>query len=372
MDEQTPIPEQTESAPVPPPKPAVPPKKPRRPRRPLKSLLRAALIRVYAFALVLTISGVCLSAMVYLYRFVFTPAQLPPEFARWQGRLEASALRQSDVPGMTTAAGRAPMAHYHKVERWFQPDPGNTCTTAGCHSPLPHDPKTKIATFPNLHVTFLDCTVCHEAPGNSPIAAQWVGLAGYRAQSPPAILRLIALLESMQPGAADTKDSRPQIVALLKEFVAGAGSGVDRDIEDLLIELETSDPGSPVWRLALRHLTAQLPLHARGEYGAKIVRKAPATDSARITGLTRAYLGAPPGGEREKIKTQIHETLIAKPDACAKCHATGAGLLDFAALGYSPRREQVLRALPLARMVEQIRHGESFQLPSLLEAKDGR
>jgi hypothetical protein len=358
-------------APPSPPPPAVE-KKPRRPRVPLKKRLRTYGVRAYAGALALTVATVCGMALVYLFRAVFTPATLPPNFAEWEGRLDPTALRQAHVPGVTTGAGRAPIAHYHKVDRWFAPDPRNGCTVAGCHSPLPHAPESPIAAFVNLHVTFLDCRVCHEPiAADRPLAVEWVETETERARPVPAALQLIRLLEGLGREKADAVRAHPSIVALLGEVAAA--SGHDVEIDDLLAQIDSSVPDSPYWRKSVQQLARELPRHARGEYGAKVARQGGTKDAAAVARLTKTYLAAPAGGaERADLEKQLHRDIVPRPGACATCHAPAGKAFDFEAMGYSPRRARTLRTLPLAGMVEQIRAGESFQLPQLMEAENGR
>jgi hypothetical protein len=351
-----------------PPPPPTPPK-PRRPRVPLKQRLWTITMRTYSGALVLGIATVCLMALIYLFRAVFTPATLPPTFSRWQGRLDPAALRQEQVPGVTIQAGRAPMDHYHKVDRWFGSDPKNSCTVSGCHSPLPHPPKVRIAAFLNMHVTFLDCTVCHEASDTGVLDVGWITSATGKPQQPPAVLRLIRTLTDMGSGDDAARKAHVTIIALLTEMDGPAGR--DPQLDDLRAQIDSSVPGSPFWRKSVQELARELPQHARGEYGAKIARVHSATDAAGTVKLTQAYLAAPePSEQRKEIEKQIHQKIVAKPGACFACHVDKGGILNFQAEGYSPDRARVLQTLPLARMIEQIRAGESFQLPKLMEGGD--
>jgi hypothetical protein len=330
--------------------------------------MRVIVGHVYAGLLLLVIATVCFTALVYLFRAVFTPAGLPVTFSDWQGRLDPAALRQDHIPGVTTAAGRAPMPHYHKVDRWFRPDPHNACTVSGCHSPLPHTPKSPIAAFPNLHVTFLDCTVCHEAGvEGQAIEVVWRGSASGTVQDPPPVLRLTRVLEDLGPSEADAKAAHPKIVALLKEMNAIAG--LEPEMEDPLVEIDSSVPNSPFWRKSVQSLRDQLPLHARGEYGAKMTRAYSANNpAATLAEQTRAYLAAPENSpQRKELSGQIHKSVLPKPGGCSNCHVTEGGLFNFQAAGYSAQRARTLQKLPLGRMVERIRAGEKFQLPRITE-----
>lgn len=354
------------------------PAEPPEDERNVRTLLRAAFVRFYSLALAVGVAAVCGSAIIYLYKFVFTPPQLPAALSQWQGSLDAAALRQPHVAGVTDDAARAPMNHYHKVDKWFQPDLKNTCTAAGCHSPLPHDKGSKIAAFSNLHVTFMDCMVCHD-PSNAGapkgrLQAGWVTLADYQPRDVPAVLQLIKFMEGLgnNPAKADAEQAHPTIVGLLRQVIGAVGQ--DGLLDDLLVQIEASVPASPLWRRSVQRLTAELPAHARGEYAAKVARSTVSPLRPELAGPTKAFLAAAEGSEaRKRISDGLHQGVLAKPSACANCHTTEkAGMLDFEALGYTARRAKVLRELPLARMAQQIRDGEVFQLPKLLEAGDVR
>jgi hypothetical protein len=344
-------------------------KRPKKPRRPLKQMLRLIGVRAYTIALLGGVALICAIALVYLFRSVFTPARLPEAMAQWQGSIDAASLRQPHVPGVTEAAGRAPISHFHKVDRWFQADPHNGCTVSGCHEPLPHTVKSKIAAFANLHVTFMDCAVCHE-PITGPIDAHWVSTNKNTAREPPAVLRLIGLLEANGITKENAKSLMPQIAALTKETLATTGH--NPLIEDLLIQIDSSVPGSPIWMKSVHRLAAEVPLHARGEYGAKLARKSPAVDAAKMAKQTKEYFSDAGRESRKQIESGIHERVLKRPNACVACHSRDSKLLDMEALGYSPKRATALRGLPLAGLMEQIRQGETFQLPRLLEGDDGR
>lgn len=345
-----------------------PPKKGPRPLR----LLGKVLVRLYTAGLALFILAVCLSAIVYLFRSVFQPAHIPDKLKGWQGQVDAASLREPHVPGITGMAGRAPIGHFHRVDHWFQVDARNGCTVAGCHSPLPHMPKSKIAAFANLHVTFMDCMVCHDpsAKQSGRIEARWIAIANYTTQAPPAVLRLAALLEPLKIGdKAEAQRIHGTMVALLKDVIQTAGT--DPALEDLLVQIESAVPDSPLWKRSVQRLIAELPRHTRGEYAAKIARGGNVKDTASLASQTAAFLAAPEGSaQRKQISDSIHKEILAQPSACAICHTTEpTGMLDLPALGYSPARARVLRELPLARMAQQIRQGESFQLPKLLESQ---
>jgi mono/diheme cytochrome c family protein len=184
------------------------------------------------------------------------------------------------------------------------------------------------------------------------------------------VLRLTRLLEELGVGEADAVAAHPKIVALLNEMDGVVGR--EPALDDLLSQIESSVPQSPFWRESVQELTHELPLHTRGEYGAKMVLRFPKQDAKGAAVLVKAYFVAAEGSVRRKdIGRQIHQNVLAKPGGCSTCHALEGGRLDFAGAGYSPARTRALRALPLAGVVERIRAGESFQLPKLTEDGDG-
>ena len=118
----------------------------RHPLHPL-SLLRCLgkfFTRVYALALMLVLCYAGYLAVTYLMDIIVRPVQTPKQMLEWQARTDVASLREASSPGVSSQAARAPMAHYHRIETWFQNDPGNGCTTSGCHEPLPHGKKMKV------------------------------------------------------------------------------------------------------------------------------------------------------------------------------------------------------------------------------------
>ena len=130
-------------------------------------------MRTYALLILLLVSAAGYWAVRYLVRTVFYPPEVPAQILQWQGRLDAASLRGKSSAGVERAAPRSPMGHYHQVDQWFQPDASNGCTIGGCHEPLPHGSKIKVAAFANFHATFLDCRMCHQ-PAAHPAAARWI------------------------------------------------------------------------------------------------------------------------------------------------------------------------------------------------------
>jgi hypothetical protein len=326
-------------------------------------------VRTYAAALLVAVLLPGIWAVGYLFQTVFKPAAIPKRLLDWQARIDVGALRAKDVPGVTGASSRAPLAHYHRVERWFQQDEANGCTVSGCHQPLPHTAKVKIPAFTNFHTTFLACQMCHVEPQQAG-AIGWVSTSNAAPQASPAMLQLVSYLDSSQQERADNPTAaHAMILRLLRDAIAAAGT--DEPLSELLIQFDTSQPGSPVWRLAETRLIDELPLHARGEYGAKLARNSNsyARDAAQMRAMAGKYLAAPKDGpERTKLHDSIHASLTKAPAQCTSCHSDGPQKLDFQKLGYAQARAATLEHLELANQMQRIRNGERFEIPDLLKS----
>ena len=334
----------------------------------IRHAARTILHRLYALAILVVVVWASYAAVAYLFRSVFTPAQLPLKLHTWAGDLHVETLRP-EAAG-TPQAPRAPIGHYHGVNRWFQPDPHNGCTARGCHEPLPHTKRKEVRAFANLHATFLDCGTCHDAGLTGPVEAVWVDTTTGRAQEPPAMLRLLRELERSAGIIKDQPEEiHPTILEQLREVIVVIGG--DPVLEYLLVRLDTAEPGSPVWRHSVDRLRSELPAHARGEYGAKLTLRGSVDDTAGSAEQTKLYLEAAANSRRkQKLYEAIHANIVAKPGACLACHGDQPPRLDFALLGYPPDRATYLLSSPVARLIQRIEQGETFHVPTLLEGGD--
>ncbi|HSV15821.1 MAG TPA: hypothetical protein VLI90_16280 [Tepidisphaeraceae bacterium] len=342
----------------------------------LKRAARLVFIRAYAAMILLAITAGGFFAVRYLVRLVFFPPTLPPRFVQWQGNLEVASLRKTDQPGVEMPAMRSPIGHYHGVDRWFQPDNTNGCTLSGCHEPLPHGEKSKVPAFANFHTTFLQCQMCHAPAANHPASASWVNTSTARTQSTPAILQLLAYLELNADAIQnDPASVSPKIVALLRESINILGG--DALLDGLLAQIETSEPGSPVWKHAMIELTAELPLHARGEYRAKLAWSETADGGmakfAKLTEQSKQYLPLPKDDpQRKELNAAIHGGLDKEAATCLSCHGDKPAMIDFTAVGYTPKRAAFLGQLEVARLMQQIRRGERFFIPNMVGAENAK
>ncbi|MFI5379814.1 MAG: hypothetical protein ACHRHE_10990 [Tepidisphaerales bacterium] len=323
--------------------------------------------RIYALALMLVLCCAGYLAISYLIDIVTRPVHMPKQFLEWQAKLGTASLRDSQSPGVATEAARAPMGHYHHVEAWFQVDPGNGCTISGCHEPLPHGKKMKVPAFANFHMAFLECQSCHATPAAKPEKMAWMNIQSGQLQEVPAILQLIKLLEEkseiIEKAPAQVQGT---IVSLLKAVLSAHTP--ERMLEDLRIQLETSEPGSPVWRLTVQRLAGLLPSYARGEYGAKLIPQTAlagyAQGNQQLRELAVQYAAAPKDSpERKALEDKAHAGVVKHPAGCVACHSDSPGLIDYAAAGYLPSRAGYLSKLQLAELMQDIRNGKQFFLP---------
>jgi len=339
-------------------------------------LLNEFRIRVHAFAVLLIVSFAGYLAVTYLLNSVFLQPPVPTRFLDWQARNDAAALRSSSARGLTTSAERAPLSHYHRTRSWFQPDPRNGCTVPGCHDPLPHTQKQKVPAFTNFHTTFLACQMCHAPATGGPSAVIWVNTTSAQRQPSPAMLQLLRYLDtSSELIPRNPAEAHAAILPLLRDTLAILGH--DPALSTMLLQIETSEPGSPVWRQAVDQLTYDLPSYVCGEYGAELARELQPGSyqetSKTMRNLAQRYLAnysdVP---QRKQLHTEIHGSLLKEPVTCLACHGDSPATLNYEALGYSPRRAKLLSNLPLAHLMQQIRQGEQFHIPKLLGSDNAR
>lgn len=329
-------------------------------------ILKNLVVRIYTLVVMVIVLLAGYAAVNYLYRSIFLPGRPPQKILEWQAVTEAERLQKAEPSiGITEPAGRAPLAHYHAVDRWFQPDLRTGCISAGCHEPVPHRRSKELRAFANLHATFISCEVCHTEHADLPAPAVWVDLNTGRPQSPPAILQLSGLIRAAtQP--ADLVDDHAEILELLGAAIAVVGR--DPVLDHLALRLETARPDSPVWRRAIEQLRGELPNHARGNYGAKIAPATANTDPQPLVSdfgdLAEQYFDrTADAARRDAIHDQIHQDVIAAPEGCLPCHRPEARMLDFQALGYSAGRIDEFTGSPVVGMMEPIRAGQPFRLP---------
>lgn len=328
-------------------------------------------VRLYALLLLLLVLWAAWAALAYLFRSVFAPNVTPARFVNRPLNLPVEVLEQG---GPAIAEGHtAPLDHYHGVGELAWGAARTGCSTSGCHAPLPHARDKATRAFTNLHVTFLDCSMCHDASLSLPIEAAWYNATtGDRLDHAPPLLAIAALFESLESTEL-TAETDTTLRRLLAEAVTSRPN--DPNLARRLTELETTQRNSPAYRLAVGHLRRDVPNLARGEYGALLAstaaRQRQQQQSAERQRWTREYLAdKSSNARRRELHDQIHANVVARPNACLECHSEPVARMNYAAAAYPPQRTAQLQGLPIARLVQRIREGTPFYLPDLLEPGD--
>lgn len=328
------------------------------------------IVRAYAAGLLLVTLWTGYAVFDYLIETVFSPMHVPQEIREWQARLDATLLTAQPAAGLTRDAPRAPMNHYHGVQRWYQPDPLNNCTTSGCHSPLPHGKSKAVRAFANFHSTFLSCEMCHAAGLSGTVATVWVDTRTNESTDPPAMLRLLALMERSDARVEEDLDGmHVEIMSLLRASAEIAGR--DSALGFLLTQFDTTEPGSPVWWKSLARLRDEVVRHVRGEYGAKLaVKGAEQEEIAALIGeLVKEYQSATADEDQSALSVRIHESVAGEPAGCQACHGGRPGRLDYQSVGYTRSRSEYLQSMAIATMMQHIREGRPFHLPQVLDPR---
>jgi hypothetical protein len=335
-------------------------------------VLKSFVVRVYSLVVLLVVMWTLYAAVSYMAVFVFVPGEVDEAFLDWRGRLDTASLRASQETDVTMAGRRAPLEHYHTVEPWFQPDPANNCTTSGCHLPLPHDRRKEVRAFANLHATFMTCEMCHAEGLSGTVEAKWEPLKPALADyDTPPMLKLIGYVQTTDDFTEDPPKAHDTVLPLL-EAVQKTTAGNDL-FSFIILQLETANPASPVWRRAIEQLQAELPGQARGEYGMKITptkfidRRQPSSERRK---LADTYLNATSETARTNAFSKLHDGIISQPKACGSCHGGEPVRINFTELGYTERRSIQLRTSLIAQLVQNVMKGQPFYMPRFLEGDD--
>ena len=347
-------------------------------KRQRRSLLLASVARrVYAAGATVLCCVVAYMSLRFLLVLLFSHEAAPVDIVGIPTRLDADQFftTASDVParnGRDDEQMRGPLAHYHQIPQWFQPDPGSTCATAGCHSPLPHTKRIEVRAFLNMHTTFVDCLICHAERSNETARVGWYSLADQAAVDSPAMLNLVGYVEGL---GAIAPDDAPNVSLKLQELIRAAlpFSGENPQLSDWLLRLETTHPRSKIWNDIVDEIHAEIQLHMHGEYGAKLgwfvdnqlVRNGTTDQQAATREFLRraAERGAVDDAGNEALLDRVHANVAPKGAMCTPCHSQDPTLANVAELGYSPARVRSLQESLIMRSVLRIEAGEPFFLP---------
>ena len=333
--------------------------------------------RTYAVGVIVLVTWLSYRALYYLVVTLVFPTPTPAQIVGIPTRLDEAVLktRRSSWPGVQISENpRAPLAHYHHLDSWIQPDRFNDCTRNGCHAPLPHAQRKEVRAFLNMHATSLHCGVCHMESERRPLVTTWYDLHTGEPRGAPTVLRTYAWLvsdEGRNELAQPTADSQDRLVELLRTAAREADG--EPALTQLAEHFAAVRYSSPAFQQLVEEAGAALPRHFRGEYGAKLAlqneRGRPILGHPNTEQATQAYLREAQTADATRIAQlvgAVHPLRRPQPVSCGDCHRSAGGLVDLAAAGYPPARVEMLSRPVIFRMIENIAAGQPFYLPEFV------
>jgi hypothetical protein len=338
--------------------------------------------RVYAAGIIALVLWLSYQAIRYLIVTLMFPEPAPARIIGIPKRLTEATLetRRTQWPGAGSDENpRAPLAHYHRLDEWIEPDRFDSCTQSGCHAPLPHSRHKEVRAFLNMHATSLNCAVCHMQTDERPLPTVWYDLSTGQPQPPPDALRAYGWLmseEGRQELAHPTAATQQKLVKLLR--------GAARESYNVPALVQLAEHAAAVhysstaFQQAVEAARTTLPRHFRGEYGAKLTLRDPRSQLPVLTNpgteaAVQAYLRESQTADparKQQLLAAVHPNRREPTLHCTMCHTASGGLLDFAAAGYPPARVAALTQPPIFRMIEHIASGRPFQLPGFVRPEE--
>ncbi len=346
------------------------------PRRGVAWLVQQIVRRTYAAGMACVCFVLAFISLRFLVGLLIGHEAAPIHITDIPKRLDAATLAAAPPEALRNPVSdvrpRGPLAHFHQIPEWYQPDPGNTCATAGCHPALPHGERIEVRAFLNMHATFLDCTVCHVAQHDED-TAHWISLPEREIAQTPAVLRLAELLaETGDVGDAEARALSARLETLLSEALAEAGRS--DLLSDWLLRLQTIHPQGVLFRALLAEMRRGIQLYMHGSYAAKIAffsggRLSGTPDAEQRAAISRFLRveDAMSDSEREQTLDVVHAGLTDRGPLCAACHTAEDPMLDFAALGYPQARIAEMRDSLVVQQIISIEQGQEFHLPRIVE-----
>lgn len=345
---------------------------------PLVRVVRIALkvaFRLYVLGVIVLVGWLSYNALRYLVVSLMFASPPPATITELPTRMDGSILRASPSSWAALQAAedpRAPLAHYHGIDGWFQLDVFNGCTRSGCHGPMPHNERKEVRAFLNMHATSIHCGVCHIQFEASPLRLAWYSLSDGRLRDAPALVRAYGWLvapEGRQALAAPTAAIQAELVQLLR--TAAVESGGDHTLSRLAEELAAARHTSDVFQALVETARVQVPLRFHGQYGAKLALRDgssgqlllayPNTEDA-VTEFLQPGATADPA-QRDALLERVHPRQRAQSLNCTSCHRPEKSLVDLPGAGYPPERIASLQAGWVFRAIESISEGVPLHLP---------
>ena len=334
--------------------------------------------RIYAVAMIGLVAYLSYLALHYLVTTLMIPTPPPAQITGVPLRMSHEILDSdlSDWRGIQAAEiPRMPVAHYHRISGWLQPDRFNTCTTSGCHNMLAHSKHKATRAFLNMHAANMQCGVCH-LESATPLPLTWYSLDDGQATDPPAMLRLFAwLLEQRAAGILDapTLEFHTELMTLLDQMVAQARQS--KNIVALADEVRAPRYTSDQFVTLVHELLHRLPQFFHSRYGAKLALRDPRTgqplldgggDRAAIRQVARGELPEEPAA-RAALFERVHPGHRAATLDCHACHTQEESIVDLTTVGYPAPRITALREGFIFGAIERIAAGHPLYLPTFLQ-----
>jgi hypothetical protein len=342
----------------------------------LGKLLLRGLPRIYSAALIVLIGTLTYMAVRYLVTSLATASESPAQITALPTRLTPDILQKDWAAWQALSAtenARSPLAHYHRVDHWMEPDRFNDCTRSGCHAALPHSRRKEVRAFLNMHATSMHCGVCHMNIQERPLPLIWYNLKTGETCDPPALLVAFDTLVSDSRREAllkATPKEQRQFVSLLRS-AAEAAQG-SPTLERLADHFAALRPGSEAFRRLIAEARVALPNHFRGEYGAKLAVRDengaarwghPDTESAKEVWFARSKSISE--DEKKSLLKAVHPLKREKALHCTDCHSEASSMLDLSTVGYPQARRETLSGQIIFRMIEHINTGQPLHMPNL-------
>lgn len=344
----------------------------------LGSAVRTALslgFRAYVLCIIALVGWLSYRALRYLIVSLVFASPPPETITALPTRMDTTLLetRASGWEALRAAEHpRAPLAHYHGIAGWFQPDRFNDCTRSGCHTPMPHNARKEVRAFLNMHATSIHCGVCHMVSEDPLLQPTWYSLRDGSPTEAPALLQVYGWLmsaEGQKALATPTRAAQKRLVVLLR--AAAEQSDGDSTLTRLADELEAVRYTSDVFQALVATARVQVPLRFHGQYGAKLALREKSTGqpilgypetAAAVADFQRRGEAAE-AAERDLLLENVHPGQRIDPLRCTTCHRQDEGLLDFRTAGYPPARIASLRTGQVFRAIEDIANGRPLHLP---------
>ena len=332
-------------------------------------------VRAYALALAALVAFLGYQALHYLVEGLIFSHPPPKQVTGVPLRLDESLLQvdRSALLGLSAVeTPRSPPSHYHRLDTWVRPDRFNDCARSGCHSPAPHGRRKEDRAFLNMHAASMHCGVCHMSGDGESQALTWYGLDDGRPRLRPALLDAYDWLQKHDDKDLKTYGATEQReIGELLATAAQEGQG-EPHLQALSREIAAVRPQSEALLRAIDHARGAVRRAMRGSYGAKLAIRAPsgepilghpASEAAVRDWLSRGKEAV--GQNRERMLAAVHTRKRETPLDCTACHTAEDSEIDFAAAGYPASRIQALTNSRLFEMIQHIREGRPFRLPSV-------